>query len=84
MSLAIKKDFDRFPLERLIHRFCYSFLRENGGLFLFCSWMSHREIGIAAADERIVLWDQSIICSSGVLVRQSSQMKNLSSKTKPL
>jgi len=61
----------------------YSFRFENGGLSLFCSWISHRDIGIAAADERMVLWDQSIISCSGVVVRQSSQMKNLSSKTNP-
>ena len=84
MRLAIKKDFDRFPIESITQAIRYSFLCENGGLFLFCSWMSHREIGIAAADERIVLWDHPMISSSGVFVRQSSQMKNLSSKTKPL
>jgi len=84
MRLAIKKDFDRFPAQRIRQIIRYSFLRENGGLFLFCSWMSHNEIGIAAAGERIVLWDHPIISSSGVFVRQSSQMKNLSSKTKPL
>jgi hypothetical protein len=84
MNLAIKKDFDRVLLVRIALRICYSFRRENGGLFLFCSWMSHREIGMAEADERMVLWDQSIISCSGVFVRQSSQMKNLSSKTNPL
>jgi hypothetical protein len=62
----------------------YSFGLENGGLFLFCSWINHSDIGIAEADERMVLWDQSIISCSGVFVRQSSQMKNLSSKTNPL
>jgi len=78
MSLAIKKDFDRVPWTGF-----YSFLRENRGLSLFCSWMSHREIGMADG-ERMVLWDQSMISCSGVFVRQSSQMKNLSSKTNPL
>jgi len=84
MRLAIKKDFDRALMGRVILNRSYSFLLENGGLSLFCSWMSQRDIGIADADERMVLWDHSIISGSGVFVRQSSQMKNLSSKTKPL
>jgi hypothetical protein len=84
MSLAIKKDFDRFLMARITKNKCYSFLLENGGLFLFCSWINQRDIGIAEADERMVLWDHPIISCSGVFVRQSSQMKNLSSKTKPL
>jgi len=84
MNLAIKKDFDRALITRITKNQCYSFLLENGGLSLFCSWMSHREIGIAEVDDRMVLWDQPIISCSGVCVRQSSQMKNLSSKTKPL
>jgi len=84
MRLDIKKDFDRTLLARIILDMSYSFLLENGGLFLFCSWMSHREIGIAEVGDRMVLWDQPIISCSGVFVRQSSQMKNLSSKTKPL
>ncbi len=84
MRLAIKKDFDRLLMARTSQKMNYSFLLENGGLSLFCSWMSHREIGIAEADERMVLWDHPCISCSGVFVRQSSQMKNLSSKTKPL
>jgi len=51
----------------------HSFLRENGGLFLFCSWMSHREIGMAA-DERIVLWDQSIISKKKKKKNQTALM----------
>jgi hypothetical protein len=82
MRLAIKKDFDRVLLVNLKNE-RYSFRFENGGLFLFCSWINHREIGIAEVDERMVLWDHPIISGSGVFVRQSSQMKNLSSKTNP-
>jgi len=55
----------------------------NGCLFLFCSCISHREMGIADAEVRIVLCDHSRISSSGVFERQSSQRKNLSSKTSP-
>jgi len=84
MKLAIKKDFDRAQMAGITVKRYYSFLLENGGLSLFCSWMSQRDIGIADADERMVLWDHPIISGSGVFVRQSSQMKNLSSKTKPL
>jgi hypothetical protein len=84
MRLAIKKDFDYALMIRITLNMSYSFLFENGGLFLFCSWMSHRDIGIAEADERMVLWDHPIISCSGVFVRHSSQMKNLSSKTNPL
>jgi hypothetical protein len=84
MSLAIKKDFDSVDIVRNTEEKTYSFLRENRGLSLFCSWISHREIGMALFDERIVLWDHSMISCSDVFIRQSSQMKNLSSKTKPL
>jgi len=84
MKLAIKKAFDRTQMTGIKVNRYYSLLLENGGLSLFCSWMSQRDIGIADADERMVLWDHPIISGSGVFVRQSSQMKNLSSKTKPL
>jgi hypothetical protein len=84
MILAIKKDFDRMPESPGKENQGYSdFRRENGGLSLFCSWINQREIGIADLDERIVLWDHPKISCSGVFVRQSSQIKNLSSKTNP-
>jgi hypothetical protein len=82
--MAIKKDFDNAEIVRNTDEKSYSFLLENRGLSLFCSWISHRDMGMAEFEERIVLWDHSIISCSDVFVRQSSQMKNLSSKTKPL
>ena len=83
MKLAIKKDCDRVQLIHWLDNNGYSFRLENSGLFLFCSWINHSEIGIAEAEGRMVLWDHSIISCSDVFVRQSSQTKNLSSKTSP-
>jgi len=45
--------------------------------------MSQRDIGIADADGRMVLWDHSRRSCSGVFVRQFSQIKNVSLKTNP-
>ncbi len=83
MKLAIKKDCDRVRLTHDSENEGYSFRLENNGLFLFCSWINHSEIGIAEAAVRMVLWDHSTISCSEVLARQSSQTKNLSSKTRP-
>lgn len=82
MSLAIKKDLDKEPeLIVLIENNFYRF--KNGCLFLFCSWIIQREIGIAEGDVCIVLCDHSSISSSDIFVLQSSQIKNLSLKTSP-
>jgi hypothetical protein len=61
MKLAIKKDCDRSYGLYMV-KIGYAFRFENGGLFLFCSWISQREIGIPVVDWRIVLCDHSIIC----------------------
>jgi len=58
--------------------------RINGCLSLFCSWINHSGIGIPASGRRMTLCVHSMISWSDVCVRQSSQIKNLSSKTSPM